>query len=301
MERKRILSLLLALTLVLALLTGCGSSSSTRAVTNYAAADSAAEIAEAAAVLEESGAGGELTQPENRKWIVTVDIHAETEDLDALLSALTEQIAAMAGYVEDQSIYNGSAYSTRRYRSADLTIRIPAEDVDDFTQAVSGVANVISSSKNLEDVTLQYSDTETRVKALETEQTRLLELMESAENMADLLEIESRLTEVRYELERYSSRLKLYDNQIDYATIDLDIQEVQEYTPTEEPTFWQRIRDGFLGSLKGLGNGAVDALVWVIATSPYLVVLAAAACLLLRLLRRHKARKQQKKEAKKEE
>lgn len=293
MKRNRIFSLLLTLTLVLGLFTGCGSSS--RATTNYAA-DSAAEVMEAAAVLEGSGAGGELTQPENRKWIVTVDIYAETEDLDALLSALTEQIAAMSGYVEDQSIYNGSAYSTRRYRNADLTIRIPAEDVDDFTQAVAGVANVISSSKNLEDVTLQYSDTETRVKALETEQTRLLELMESAENMADLLEIESRLTEVRYELERYSSRLKLYDNQIDYATIDLDIQEVQEYTPTEEPTFWQRIRDGFLSSLKGLGTGAVDILVWVIATSPYLVVAAAVAYLLLRLLRRRKARKQQKKE-----
>lgn len=284
MKQKKRISLLLTLALLMGLLTGCGAKSAMTQSYDMAAAE---EVMEAAGALEGAmDTGGELTQPDNRKWIITVEMSAETEDLDALLAALTGEIGALEGYVEDQNIHNGSAYASRRYRSASLTVRVPAGDVDRFTQAVAGIANVVSSNKSLEDVTLQYSDTETRVKALETEQTRLLELMEQAENLSDLLEIEGRLTEVRYELERYSSRLKLYDNQIDYATIYLSIDEVQEYTPVEEPTVWQRIRTGFVSSLKGLGTGIVDVAVWVIVSSPYILVLSALGLGILALLRR---------------
>lgn len=284
MKQKKRISLLLTLALLVGLLTGCGAKSAMTQSYDMAAAE---EVMEAAGALEGAmDTGGELTQPDNRKWIITVEMSAETEDLDALLTALTGEIGALEGYVEDQNIHNGSAYASRRYRSASLTVRVPAGDVDRFTQAVAGIANVVSSNKSLEDVTLQYSDTETRVKALETEQTRLLELMEQAENLSDLLEIEGRLTEVRYELERYSSRLKLYDNQIDYATIYLSIDEVQEYTPVEEPTAWQRIRTGFVSSLKELGTGIVDVAVWVIVSSPYILVFSALGLGILALLRR---------------
>lgn len=298
MKKKAIVSLLLALALLPGLLTGCGSRSAASRYADNAAMEEVAEAADmtAAGALEAGlDTGAELTQPDSRKWIITMDMSAETEDLDALLAALTEEIAALKGYVEDQNIHNGSAYATRRYRNANLTVRIPAADVDGFTQAVAGIANVVSSSKSLEDVTLQYSDTETRVKALETEQNRLLELMESAESMADLLEIESRLTEVRYELERYTSRLKRYDNQIDYATVYLSIEEVQEYTPVEEPTFWQRITTGFAASIVTLGETLQWLVIALIVAAPFLVVFGTLAGIILFLHRRAKKRRQAKK------
>ena len=55
---------------------------------------------------------------------------------------------------------------------------------------------------------------------------------------------------MRYELENRASQLRLYDNQVDYATIYLSIDEVQEYTPVEEPTVWERISGGFVSSIK---------------------------------------------------
>ena len=182
-------------------------------------------------------------------------------------------------------------FRSRRYRSASLTVRIPAGDVDRFTQEVSGLSNVVRTNKNLEDVTLQYSDTENRVKALETEQNRLLELMDMAENLADLLEIESRLTDVRYELERYASQLRLYDNQIDYATIYLNVEEVQEYTPVAEKTTWERIRDGFTSSLKDLGEGIRETFIWVLVNSPYLVIVGALGTGAVIVLKKRKVRK----------
>ena len=60
-------------------------------------------------------------------------------------------------------------------------------------------------------------------KELETEQQRLLELLETAESLDDILTIESRLTEVQYELDSKESQLRTYDNQIDYSTVYLDL------------------------------------------------------------------------------
>ena len=298
MKTKKYVSLLLCALLLMALFTGCGSGS--KAMTSAASYDMAvAEEAPAAmnaagGTLTDSGVSGSTILPESRKWIVTVYLSAETEDLDALMENLDEAIAALNGYVEDQSVYNGSAYSSRRYRNASLTVRIPAEDVDQFTQQVAGIANVVSKETNRQDVTLSYVATESRMTALQTEEARLLELMAQAETMSDLLEIEARLTDVRYELESVASQLRLYDNQIDYATIYLSLSEVQEYTPVEEPTLWERISGGFRSSLEDLGDGAVDLLVWIIVSSPYLVILAAVIVVIVLLVKRGRKRRKAK-------
>lgn len=300
MKNKKYIPLLLCVLLLVTMLTGCGGSSKGAMVNMSAdmAAPAAAREEMASGSLTDNGSSGSTALPESRKWIITVHMSAETEDLDTLTAALDERISALGGYVEDQHIYNGSTYANHRYRSASLTIRIPAEDVDGFTQEVAGIANVVSREKNLEDVTLSYVATESRVTALQTEEARLLELLAQAETMSDLLEIEARLTDVRYELESYTSQLRLYDNQIDYATIYLSIEEVQEYTPVEEPTLWERISGGFVSSLKGLGEGALDLLVWLIVCSPYLAVLAAVIVLVVVLVKRIRKNRAAKKAGK---
>ena len=299
---KKLTALLLTLCLALSL-AACGASSK-GSITQAAYPESPAAAMDMAApeeameyfmdnknALAESGSTGSSVLPENRKWVITVDMTTETEDLDGCLAALDQKIAALQGYVEDQNTHNGSTYSSRRYRSANLTVRIPAGDVDAFTEEVAGIANVVSKNLRREDITLNYTTTENRLKALTTEEARLLELLAQAENMTDLLEIEARLTDVRYELENYGSQLRLYDNQVDYATIYLFIEEVQEYTPVAEKTVWQRIRDGFADSIEGITDGAVDFVVWIIASSPYLVVygtLLTLAVIILRRIRRGK-------------
>jgi len=298
---KKILSLLLCAVLLLSL-TACGGSNKSAAM--YAGAVREEAAAEAPAMMADNAASltgaesGSTTLPEGRKWIITIDMSVETDDLDVLMEKLEAEINGLGGYVEDQNIYNGSTYASRRYRSANLTVRIPAEDVDPFTNNISGIANVVSQSLRREDITLNYVATANRVTALETEEARLLELLAQAETMEDLLTIEARLTDVRYELENYASQLRLYDNQIDYATIYLYIEEVQEYTPVEEPTFFERIKNTFSDSLEGLGDGIVNITVFLVGNSPYLLVycgLGIAIGLLVRRIRKTTAARKAKK------
>lgn len=287
---KKLLAALLCLVLLCAL-TACGGSSKSEAMysggamVEEAAPEAPAMMTNDAASLKGANPGSPAL-PEGRKWIITMDIQVETEDLDTLMTELDQHITGLNGYVEDQNIHNGSSHASRRYRNAYLAVRIPAESVDAFTNEITGLANVVSQNLRREDITLQYVATSSRVTALETEEARLLELLAEAENMSDLLEIEARLTDVRYELERHASQLRLYDNQVDYATIYLNISEVQEYTPVEEPTFFERIKTTFSHAIDGLGKGFVNVTVFLIGNSPYLLVFGVLGIVILKLTKR---------------
>lgn len=235
--------------------------------------------------------------PDNRKLIQTVNMQAETENLDTVLGQIDSRIAQLGGYVESSNVQNGSAYSSRRYRSASLTIRIPAEDLDAFIDQVGKISNIVSSQKNVEDVTLSYVATESRMKALQAEEARLLELIEKAETLNDLLTLDKRLTEVRTELEQVTSALRVFDNQVDYATIYLSISEVKEFTDTTEPeTIWERISTGFQDSLKGVGDFFVELFVAVVVSIPYLVIVAIIPVVIVLIIRSKKRKKMKKTE-----
>ena len=296
MKIQKYMSLILAVLLAVTL---CGCSS---AVSKDMAVDNYYSAPESGAAGIYDGANEKVEMPSNinapltdRKLIKTVDLNAETEDLDALLEAVTQRVTELGGYVENQRVYNGSAYSSRRSRSASMTIRIPADMLEGFVDHVASHTNIVSRYVNVDDVTLAYVATESRVAALETEQARLLELMAKAETMSDLLEVEARLTDVRYELESVTTQMNVLKNQVSYGTVNLKVDEVVEYTPVEEETFWQRISGGFMDSLRGIGDGIVECTVFVLANLPYLLLIGAGVAAIVflakRSIRKRKAKK----------
>ena len=324
MNAKKLLALLLAIAMIAAVLTACGAAEKAPMDNGYyreeAPMDNGyyfeeAPMAEAPAeawveeeyVSDESGissASGSIPDiPEGQKIITTLNITAQTEDMDPLLEQINAKIAQLGGYMEAQEIYNGSSYDYYRYRDAYLTIRIPAKELDSFVAMVKENANVVRQNTSTENVTLTYVGVQSRITALETEQERLLELLAQAENMEDLLLIESRLTEVQAELEEYQSRLRVLDNKIDYCTIHLDLEEVKEYTPVEdEPkTIWQRIGSGLGKNLKNIGNGFVDFFVWLIVAAPYLLIIGGVNVAILLIIRSAVRKKKRKSQQKKED
>ena len=283
---KRIIALFMTILLMVGLLAGCGTkatdsfvgSTTTNSKVQYTE-DSVNES------LSDGASGSNL--PQGQKLVRRLWIDAETEDLDALLRAMEDSIAQVSGYVEARQVYHGSASASRRYRNAELTLRIPVEKVDTFMEGISGVSNIVSSRETVDDITLTYVATQSRITALETEQTRLLELLAKAGDVADLLKIESKLTEVREELEAITSQLLVYDNQVNYGTIYLTVTEVKEYTETQEPeTVWQRMGSGFMNNLKDLGNGIVEVFIWLVAGLPYLIPLGLIITLVVIILKK---------------
>lgn len=275
MKRKRLLALFLA---VLLILSGC----SAQKMNSYSGA--APEAATDAGIYDSSSGSSNVVT--DRKLIRRISLDAETEDMDGLLTAIDTKVADLGGYVESRSVRSGSSYSSyAQNRYATLTIRIPAAQLDEFVTHVGGVSNVTSTSETSEDVTLNYVATESRMKALQAEEERLLALIDSAANLSELLELEKRLTEVRTELEQVTSQLKLYDNLVDYGTVNLSIQEVTQYTPTEEPTFWERISTGFSQSVENLGLILQELIIFFVCALPYLLPLLGIGGIVLLILK----------------
>ena len=304
MKMRRFISALMTMVLLF-LLTACGASAPLSAAGGeYGAKENYYSVEEdytqaVADSLSSPNASGEVAPVTNQKLIRTVKLEVETEDMDALLADVESRIASLGGYVENRNVYNGGAGS-RRSRNATMVVRIPADKLDGFVQQVSGVSNIVSHSENTRDVTLSYVATESRVTALQTEEARLLELLAEAKDLKDLLTLEEKLTDVRTELEQHKSQLKVYDNLVSYATVNLSVTEVVEYTVVEEPkTFWQRLGGGFVESIKGVWTICKEVVIWLVCALPYLVLpgVIVAAILIPRAVRRRKAKKQAPPEA----
>lgn len=254
---------------------------------------------------EESGsASGSAESPRiqdtSRKLIKNVNMEVETEEFDTLLNKVEQKVNGLGGYVESSYTYNGSSYYGSNSRNASMTIRIPAEKLDDFLSEVSESSNVISRNESVTDVTLQYVDMESHKKVLLAEQDRLLELMEQVETIEDIITLESRLSEVRYQIESMESQLRTYDNQISYSTIYLEINEVTKLTPVKEQSTWEKISTGFVDSLYGVGKGILNFIIRFIISLPYLVVWAVVIFvivlivkLIIKLTKKRKEKKRQ--------
>lgn len=311
-SRIHLLALLLAVALAAA---GCGGSSKETAASAPMAMDMA--VAEEAAVeeyeyaMEETTAASVTTNTDisetaqvNRKLIRTFDINIQTKEFDEVLEGIQAKVQELGGYIEQSSLDGGSAYYTSYNRYSNMTVRIPSDKLDSFVENVKESANVTYISESTEDITLKYVDTESRKIALETERDRLLELLEKAETVEDIITIEGRLSEVRYQLESYASQLRTYDNQVDYSTVYINIDEVDRETKVEPKTFWEEVVEEFGDSLYDMGRGFRNFAIWFLGSSPYLVlwaVIIAAIVFVMKGLGKKKALKKALKTMKPEE
>lgn len=314
----RVMAAALAATMLLGL-TACGSSDKaasmyfTNGYSDSASAEGAAmdygyESNEMEAVAEESGStmdtSGSQTNSyyDSRKLIRTVGLDLETKEFDRMLVLVEDKVAELGGYVENLQTYNGSSYSGREpQRNSSLTVRIPKDQLDVFLNSVSEAGNVIRRTESVEDVTLAYVDMESRRNTLKTEQERLLKFLETAESLEDIITLEERLSEVRYQLESMESQLRTYDNKVDFATVHMGIQEVKELTPVEKEGVGSRLAKGFMESLKDVGNGFVEFFIWIVVHLPYLAVWAIVITAIVMIIKLIIRRNRKKKAAKQKE
>ena len=234
----------------------------------------------------------EAVQTTGRKLIKNVNLRLETKEFDAFTAELNARITAFGGYIQSSSVDGGSYYSKNYRRYATVTARIPAEQLDAFVSGVSEIANVTSRSENTNDVTLSYYDMESHVKALRSEYDTLVGILEKCTELKDVISVQSRITEVLYQIESYQSQLNNYDNLVAYSTITMNISEVERETVVDPETMGERIAAGFSETIADISDDLEDFAVDFVINLPYLLIWAAiiaAFVLIIRaLVRRHK-------------
>ena len=239
------------------------------------------DLDQAAVLSENDAAAAEDRQASTSpKIIYTANLTLESKDYDTARAALDAALNDAGGYLESSSEYSDVGSS----RSVNLTFRVPEENYQSFLDAVAQAGNVTYKSQQAEDVTTQYMDIEARLSNLTAQRTRLQELQASAENLADLLEIESSLSDVQYQIESWQSQLDWYSQQVSCSTVYLSLDEVKEYTPTEG-SYLSQLSSALRNGWSGFVSGLQQLTVWVVGVWPLLTLMAAAA-LIVHLVRR---------------
>jgi hypothetical protein len=239
---------------------------------------------------------GNLTEVKvERKIIKNADLSLETMEYDGAYAIIAEITEGFGGYIESSSIEGESLYNQQRgYRSdrwAQFTVRVPAEQLYNYIDALAEDFNITHKSESANDISDQYYDAAARLSNLQVQEKRLLELMEQAGQLADLLEIERELANVRYEIETITASLKRMDSKVSYSTVNISLQEVFEYQEKTTPprTFADRIKDAFEGSADNFLDFCEELLIALIYAAPILLffaVIILAVFFVIRLIRK---------------
>ena len=280
--RKRIIGLILIFSIIMV---GCTSKTSE----NLSSASQALEMAQSdssvstemydmdSGATEESSVNGEkLLEPE-RKIIKSSQLSLETAKFNDVINSLEDMVKSYGGYIASSSIdAEGINNNYQCLRFASYKINVPSDKLDDFLDESSKLATVRNKSTSAEDITAQYYDNESRLKSLQIQEERYLEILKTATEVKDIIEIENALTEVRYEIENLTTCLNKISNLVDMATVNINIQEVSQETVAQSvpKTLGEKISSSFVNSLKKIKEFSINTVIFIIAAIPYLIIIS---------------------------
>ena len=251
--------------------------------------DMAVEMEEAAA---EPAAGGAVQE---EKIIRSASFTVKTTNYEADLESLQTLAKDLGGRVEYLSA-SGDA-SSGQTRSASLTLRIPSQRLDEFLAGAEGIGNVTSMTQEMQDVSDSYYDVKTRLDTQQKKLVRLQSMFEAANDVSDLIEIESAIADAQYYIDRYTSQLKTYDSKVDYSTVRATVKEVR-VTELKQVTLGQRIAEGFKDSLESGAEFLEDMVIFLVSALPWIIGSGAVVLIVRLIVKKAKKNKKEKKESK---
>lgn len=214
----------------------------------------------------------------SEKLVYSGSLTVQTLKYDETVSGLRNYIHSNGGIVEYEYEYDTDynwytvtdAHTGTRHLN--LTVRIPTEKFETFMNDMDGYGKVVSRSSSVENITRRYNDVSVQIEALEIQQARLLEMMDKAETIEDMILVEQRLTEVQTSLNSYKTQRESMDTDVKYSTVTMTVDEVKEYSDTH-PNFFQQIGEAFKDGMRSFFYNTEDLLIAFVYMLPYLVIL----------------------------
>lgn len=305
---KRGLALLLAALFTALALTACGGSGGGKEVASgttasggyYDAAENFsaeqnwgfyaadAEAPAAAPMEAEEGQTEAADRLASAKMIYTAYIEAETMDFDACAADLEAAVEQMGGYLE----YASASSFSDGLRSGSYTARIPAARFKSFLKSVGELSHVTDQNQSADNISEKYYDTESRLTTQKTKLERLQTLLARAENMEDIISLESAIAETELQIEQLTGTLRHYDALVDYATVEIRLREVPRLTAVEQspPSFASQLANAFTGGLHSFGDFLQGLAIFLAYNWIWLTLLALIAALIARAGKRRRAR-----------
>lgn len=222
------------------------------------------------------------TSKTDRKIVKTATLSIKTKNYDTFMNGVNQKIEQYGGYVEESQEYN---YDNASNRNANMDVKIPADKLEQFIEELALIGTVTSKTVASNDITDSYIDIESRIKALETEEKTLLGILEKAESLTDVIELQQRLSTVRAELEKIKAQKQAYDGMVAYSGVTLDITEVERVVEGDD-SFWGEVKEKLMNNLYDLGDFFREGTINFIAAMPYIVILGVVAVVAIVIIKK---------------
>jgi hypothetical protein len=227
---------------------------------------------------EEDGEAPPLAAPIEQRIIKTGEISLEVDNVGEALGRVRSMAVELGGYV-------GGSQAGTLDDQATITLRIPAAGFEDaLAQLHEMDGEVVTESTREQDVTGQVVDLQARIDNLEASEASYRELVARAERVEDILAVQSRLDDVRGQIEQLTAQLAALEGQAALSTLTVTLVPVATPVETTAETWDPSAQlDQALAVLVGIGQGLLNAVIWFgIVWLPVLLVLAIIALATLR-------------------
>ncbi len=239
-------------------------------------------------------------QPMERKIVRNADLQLESDTPEEVQQKITAIAESKQGFVVESTQSSSNVRANKR-DTVTMTVRVPA---DKFSEAIDEIrksaSRVIVETVKSDDVTEEFIDVEARLKAKRSLEAQFLEIMKRANSVADALDVQSKLSDVRAEIEKIEGRLRFLQNQTSLSTIKIRIQTPAAFSSNSKGFFYQfgeSVGKGFDAAL-GFVLGFVT---FAIAILPFLILVVLPIYLLIRYLLRKARRRKSASEVVREE
>lgn len=201
---------------------------------------------------------------EEQKIIRTARLRYEVNDMALAISDITDLLEQYRGEIQ-----NEHQYSQSDRLNTTLVLRIPAEHFETFiTDLLKGesIRRIEERSISAKDVTEQFIDVETRLKTKKQTMERYQELLQKAETVSDIINVEDKIRHLQEEIESQEARLKYLSGQVEMSEIRIDIYEVIKisYVPEKSTGFLSILLKSLHDGLKGM----IFVFFWIIRLWP---------------------------------
>jgi hypothetical protein len=201
------------------------------------------------AAPEPAYAGDAYTEEYTGNQVASLDLPDETPERmiikDASLDIVAsdpaqtmDEIAQMAeglgGYVVGSSVYQRYLEGGGTAPQADITVRVPAEKLDEAIQTIEGKATTVENKTlTSDDITQEYTDLESQLRNLEAAEAQLMKIMEDATDTDEVLQVYEKLVQVRGQIEAIKGRMQYYEQAVALSKIEVSITADEAVQPLQ--------------------------------------------------------------------
>lgn len=214
-----------------------------------------------APVADQKSAGPSV----DRIVIVNVDMSIVVDDPAAKLDSIAKLAERMGGFVVSSNIYQTTLQNSSIVPEGYINVRVPAGQLDTaIAEIKNGAVEVQSENRNGQDVTDQYVDLQSQLKAKQSAETKLYEILAKAETAEDTLLVFNQLSQVQSDIEVLKGQINYYDQASALSSINVHLVANESIQPIEVGGWKpQGVAKQAVEALIGFFQGFVSFLIWL--------------------------------------